>query len=54
MQQVVTMLHDLLSADQGLHVKSVRLSAPREGDAAANWRAELTLTYWIYDPSTGK
>jgi len=50
LMQVVTLVHSLLEADAGLHANSIRLTVPREDEAAGHWNAELVLTYLIYDP----
>ncbi len=51
LQQVFTFLR-CLSADSpqssGLHLRSIRLSAPRGEETSDRWSAESTLTYMIY------
>ena len=49
LKQLVGLLHRLLTAEIGLNVKSVHLSAPRE-DTTDRWTVDLVLTYLIYSP----
>jgi len=50
LQQLVVFVHTLMGANEGLNVKSIRLSAPRVEDTNNRWRAEVTVTYLIYAP----
>ena len=50
LKQLVDLAHRLVSGDQGLRVKSIRLSAPRADDTGKLWSAELVITYLISDP----
>jgi len=62
--QVVGFLHNLAGGGGGgaggggdLRVQSVRLGAPRGSDGAgggagSTWRAEITVSYWVYAPKT--
>jgi hypothetical protein len=50
LEQLVRLVHHLVSSQQGLCPKSIRLSAPRKAAADSAWSAEIVLTYLIYDP----
>ncbi len=50
LRQWVEFLHRLSSSDLRLHVKSLRVTAPRKDDAADAWTGEVEVTYLIYDP----
>jgi len=50
LHQVVDLTHKLTSGDGGLHLRSLRLSAPRADDTGNEWNIELVLTYLIYEP----
>ena len=50
MPQLIRFLHKLATDGSGLHVKSIRLVAPRDQLADQRWTAEATLTYLVYAP----
>ncbi len=50
LKQLSEMAYSLLSGNTGLHVRSIRLSAPRHDDTGGLWTAELVVTYMLYDP----
>ncbi len=50
LQQTVTLLHTLSSSEAGLQVKSLRITAPREGERGDLWTVEATLSYLIFSP----
>ena len=50
LEQLVTMLHALLTKDDSLNAKVIRLSAPRDESEANLWSATVTVSYLIYDP----
>jgi len=57
--QLITFLHTLSAGTSGaevaggdLRVQAVRLGAPRGGEAGNTWRAEITVSYWVYSPKT--
>lgn len=54
MSQLVNLLHGLStgsgSAGGELRIQSIRLGAPRTGDADSTWRAELLVSYLVYSP----
>ena len=56
LQQLVAFLYQLSQDGQDLHIKSIRLHAPRhqfaQSDTDERWQAEVILTYVIYDPKT--
>ncbi len=51
-RQIVTLLHSLLAAEDGLRIKTIRLTAPKPDDTTDLWNAEVLLTYLRYDPPT--
>ncbi len=54
LKQLVGMIHSLAGGQRGLHLKSIRLTAPRADDCGETWNAELVLTYLIYDPPSSR
>jgi len=50
LKQLVTFAYAMASGDPPLHVKSIRVSAPRQEDSDDLWTGELALTYLIYEP----
>jgi len=48
--QVGVLMHTLACGQQKLTTSALRLAAPRAEDTGPHWKAELTLTYLIYDP----
>lgn len=59
LQQLIQLLHTLLTEQSELDVGSLRLSAPRydvepNADAIETWLVEVTLTYLIFAPQVTK
>jgi len=50
LQQVVQTVHGLVTAEEGLTLKSVRLTALSRETTTNLWSAELVLAYLIYEP----
>ena len=50
LKQLTALTYGLLSAETGLHARSIRVIAPRAEETGDLWTAELVLTYLIYDP----
>lgn len=50
LQQLVAMVHGIITDKNGLHARSVRLTAPSPEDTGPAWTAELVLTYLIFEP----
>ena len=50
LRQVTALVHQLVSDENGLRAKSIRINAPRPEDTGDRWTAEIVLTYMIYDP----
>ena len=50
LRQLVVLIHSLMSADRGLNVRAIRVTAPRADDTGDRWNAEFVATYLIYDP----
>jgi len=50
LKDVVEMAHRLTSAEAGLDLKSLRLTAPSRDATEGTWSAELVFTYFIYEP----
>lgn len=48
--QLLTCLLDLTTKNEGVNIKSLRLTAPRESSDRETWKAEVTLSYFIYSP----
>jgi hypothetical protein len=50
LKQLVALVHNLITAQQKLQVKTIRIAAPRSDDTGSWWTVELALTYLIYEP----
>jgi hypothetical protein len=50
MEQLVRLIHTLVASQEGLHPKSVRLTAPRLAASDNTWAADVVLTYLLYEP----
>lgn len=50
LQQVVSMAHGLTTREEGLNLKSIRLSALSREATTNLWSAELVFVYLIYEP----
>ena len=50
LQQVVAMVHGLTRNEEGLNLKSIRLTALSREATTNLWSAELILAYLIYEP----
>jgi len=53
LRQVVRFILTMTAQDSGLQARSLILSAP-DDSFDDSWRAELSLAYLIYEPSTGQ
>ena len=50
LQQVVSLVHRIVTDPNGLHARSMRITAPSADDTGELWTAELVFTYLIYEP----
>jgi len=50
LKQLVALVHNLITAQQKLQVKTIRIAAPQPDDTGSWWTVELALTYLIYEP----
>jgi hypothetical protein len=50
LRQLVGFLLAMTSEPSTMSVRSLRLYAPRDSDGGAQWTAELTLSYLVYEP----
>ena len=50
LKQLVALVHNLITAEEKLQIKTIRIAAPRPDDTGSWWTVELALTYLIYEP----
>ncbi len=50
LESVVRLMHNLVTAEQCLNVKSIQLTAAGTQTSPGRWDADVVVTYLIYDP----
>lgn len=50
LEQLTGTVHAIVSGQERLEARSIRLRAPRRQDTGRRWDVELVLTYLVYDP----
>jgi hypothetical protein len=50
LQELTALTHRIVTDENRLNAKSMRISAPTADDPGLMWTVELVLTYLIYDP----
>lgn len=53
LQQVTAMAHGLMASEEGLGLKSLRLTVQSRDATTGTWSAELVFAYLIYEPQRG-